>query len=275
MTAAARRGCSVAGCPRPHHARGLCRTHYERARRRRPRPRAARHLGYDAAHRRVRAARGRATDQPCESCGAPAAAWCYDCADPNELSDARGRHYSLDPDHYRACCRYCRRRAEVDRSSPLPIVWQRPALDVEAAARLYCAGASSRGVAALMGVSRGVVLRALRTAGVPIRPPVAPRRRPRRYPVTPRPHRPSSFPRGQEPDPSHSTPIFTNQSATPTTRLSNTTSPTSTDQTHEQEQPPQTQPQSQYGPTHQRSHGGCRRPCGPAAPEFQDPLEEA
>ena len=106
--------------------------------------------------------------------------WCYDGTDPAERVDPRGRRYSLDPDRYRPSCRFCLRQAVADRDAAFPRPRRRPSLDVERAARLYQAGASSRGVAALMGVSPGTVRRALRAHGVTIRPPIAPARPPRR-----------------------------------------------------------------------------------------------
>lgn len=179
---------------------------------------------YRTAHRRVRAARGTPSDHRCASCGGLAVVWCYDGTDPTELADQRGRRYSPDPARYRPLCRFCRRRDVVERSASLSPVWHRPELDVERAERLYRAGASSRGIAALMGVSRGVVLRALRARAVPIRPPVAPPRRVRRYPVTPRPHPTASPHRDHDEDDTTSRhPIFQEQISTTSTRTSTTT----------------------------------------------------
>ena len=162
------RPCAVPGCGRPHYGHGYCRAHHARWRRHGD-PRAdLADRGADhgarraqriwAAHRRVRATRGTAAGHRCSGCGGPAAVWCYDGADPAERVDPRGRRYSLDPDRYRPSCRFCLRRAAVDRRAAFPRPRRRPALDVERAARLYAAGASSRGLAALMGVSRDAVL---------------------------------------------------------------------------------------------------------------------
>jgi len=201
--------------------------------------------------------------------------WCYDGADPAERVDPRGRRYSLDPDRYRPSCRFCLRRAAADRRAAFPRPRRRPRLDVERAARLYQAGASSRGLAALMGVSRDTVLRALRAHGVAIRPPVAPARRSRRHPVTPAATHDSRPPSDHRTNATrHQTSISTNDTAIPsrqpsshTTTTSTTTSSPSRDQNDRQH----TDPNSQSGPTHQRSLGVGRAPCGPAAAEPQDP----
>lgn len=63
---------------------------------------------YTLAHRRVRAAKGGATKQPCERCGNPAHAWAYNHQDPNEfLCEEIGSPYSGDPQYYNALCRTC------------------------------------------------------------------------------------------------------------------------------------------------------------------------
>lgn len=168
-------GCTVPGCARPHLARGYCRAHYVRWQRHHdvrasvPVARRARGggLSYSAAHQRVRAARGTPTTQRCAECGAPAALWAYDGSDPDEQTDpARGRRYSLDPARYRARCRSCHRQAVTARHRSPGV---QHGLDVVRAARLYRAGASARGIAALLGVGRDAVLTALRAHGVPIR----------------------------------------------------------------------------------------------------------
>lgn len=170
------RACSVPGCERPHKARGYCRPHYRRWQRHGG---AAvdvpigRGVGYRAAHKHLRAERGAAAGQECAECGGAAALWSYDGTDPHErIEPARGRRYSLDPDRYRPRCRFCHRRAAVDRGAVLPSTIGRaaPDLDVERAARLYQAGASARGIGALLRVSPDAILRALRAHGVPIRP---------------------------------------------------------------------------------------------------------
>lgn len=76
-----------------------------------PQPRV---VGYRAAHMRVLAARGRASDHLCVGdCGRPAADWAYDNADPDELVttvNGAPRRYSLNPDRYQPMCRRCHKR---------------------------------------------------------------------------------------------------------------------------------------------------------------------
>jgi hypothetical protein len=207
-------------------------------------------VGYWACHRRVKAVRGPAPVHRCADCGTAAAVWSYDGTDPAALTDARGRRYSLDPLRYQPRCRFCQRRAVVDDSAPLRPSWRRPELDAARAEQLYRAGASSRGIAALMGVSRGVVLRALRARAVPIRPPVAPQRRRHRYPVTPRPASAATHAGDREqPQPDSSPPIFNDPtsitaSTSPTTTTTSSSSPDQEPQ-HDQNQNNRTEPQSQ------------------------------
>ena len=169
--------CSIPGCPRHRIARGWCRAHYERWRRhgdlagdapirhrRKPLD-----VSYGAALQRVRTRRGPASAQPCAGCGQAAAAWLYGGDDPEERRDGRGRRFSLDVDRYGPYCRFCHRRAVVDRRAELPRGVVAPAFDVERAARLYRAGASSTGIAALLHVSPAAVITALRNHDVPIR----------------------------------------------------------------------------------------------------------
>jgi hypothetical protein len=126
-------------------------------------------VGYWACHERVKAGRGAASAHRCAECGAPAADWSYDGTDPAERTDpGRGYRYSLDPARYRPRCRSCHRRATVAARRPRsasPTV-----LDVDRAARLYRDGASTRGIARLLGTSRTAVYTALRARGVAMRP---------------------------------------------------------------------------------------------------------
>lgn len=119
-------------------------------------------------HRRLTADRGPADRHVCAECGAPAVVWSYDGTDPDERTETvDGTRYSLDLDRYRPRCRPCQRgfaRAGRGRT--------RPDLDVERAARLYRAGATARGIGALLGRSPAAVLRALRAHGEQIRPPI-------------------------------------------------------------------------------------------------------
>ncbi|GAA3224604.1 hypothetical protein GCM10017691_12730 [Pseudonocardia petroleophila] len=153
-------------CGRPHHGRGLCRPHWDRFHRGGDMGAEIRDAaavpGYCAMRQRLVAARGPAAAQPCAGCDREAQLWSYDGTDPVERTDpARGRRYSLDPDRYRPLCRSCHRRATA-RGAAGP-------LDVERAAWLYRAGASSRGIGAVLDASPSAVLRALRAHGVPIR----------------------------------------------------------------------------------------------------------
>lgn len=79
---------------------------------------------YLGAHYRVHAERGRASEHTCP-CGAPAAQWAYDHADPEELTEARinqgGRRrvmrYSAKPEHYVAMCVPCHVRWDRERAA--------------------------------------------------------------------------------------------------------------------------------------------------------------
>lgn len=62
--------------------------------------------GYGAALNRVRRARGRAADQPCRDCEAPAFRWVLAGGGTH---DQEGRVYSLDPDDYVPLCARCHR----------------------------------------------------------------------------------------------------------------------------------------------------------------------
>lgn len=194
------RRCTVAGCERPHKAHGYCRTHYRRWQRHgdpladapvRDRAPAAGPSAWSAL-RRVRIERGPATGQVCAECAGLAAVWSYDGTDPDERTQpgpqagpgaeepadssstaaaGRERRYSLDPGRYRPLCRFCHRRAVLDRAAPVPEPRRgAPVMDVERAARLYEAGASAAGIAGLLRVSPDAVLRALRARAVTIRP---------------------------------------------------------------------------------------------------------
>jgi hypothetical protein len=76
-----------------------------------PRPGARREdPGYTGAHYRVKFIHGPASAHSCVDCGGCAEDWSYDHADPDELTDPRGRPYSLDPSRYAARCRSCHKR---------------------------------------------------------------------------------------------------------------------------------------------------------------------
>jgi hypothetical protein len=275
--------CDVPGCGRPHYGQGYCRAHHARWRRHGDpdveSPIAAPAAGYvvlsvSGAHRRVRATRGTPAGQRCAGCGGEATVWRYDGADPAERVDPHGRRYSLDPAHYRPCCRFCLRRAGADRHALLPTSRRRPAFDVERVARLYAAGATSRGLAALMRVSPGTVLRALRAHGVAIRPPVAVTRRSRRHHVTADPSTTSRTPNDHRTHATNrSSSSFTNDSAIHSRQPSRHTTTTTSSQRRDQNEGQHNDPRAQSGPTHQRSLGVGRVPCGPAVTEPQDPRE--
>jgi len=167
--------CSVPDCGAPHYGRGWCVAHYRRwARTGDPgtaRPlRARTGEGYRAALRRLREARGPATGRPCAECGRPADRWSYDGTDPDERTDpGRGTRYSCDPTRYRPRCLSCHRRSS---SSRRPV----SAIDIERVIWLYNAGATTRGIGAVLGVSAATVSRALRAHGLELRPAGRPTR---------------------------------------------------------------------------------------------------
>lgn len=160
-------------CTRRHYGHGFCRAHHARWRRHGD-PQGSVPIehktggGYWSAHQRVNAERGPAAAQRC-ACGAAAREWSYDGTDPEERAcPARGWRYSLDPGRYLPRCRSCHRRATVAHSRP-----RRPSpsvVDVERVARLYRAGATAPGIAALLGTTRTAVYTALHRSNVPIRP---------------------------------------------------------------------------------------------------------
>jgi hypothetical protein len=100
--------------------------------------------------------------------------WSYAGGDPDEHRDpARGVRFSLDLSRYRARCRSCHRRLAPRRGGP--------SIDRERVLRLYRAGASSTGIASLLGVTPSAVLAVLHAAGEPLRAPGRQRRTPIRY----------------------------------------------------------------------------------------------
>lgn len=112
--------CTIEGCDRPHCAGGLCKPHANRLYRRGETgsptvPSGTRNPGivsYGAAHARVAATRGKASDLRCDFCGDQAFDWAYDHEDPDEVSgDNYGSAcvYSLDVLHYLPLCRPCHR----------------------------------------------------------------------------------------------------------------------------------------------------------------------
>lgn len=80
-----------------------------------PRPGAVREVVlYQSAHGRVKQLRGAASLHPCIDCGGSATDWSYDHGDMNELTDERGRPYSVDPSYYHPRCRPCHKRFDND-----------------------------------------------------------------------------------------------------------------------------------------------------------------
>lgn len=121
--------CTIDGCTDEHVALGLCDRHYARLRKHgdplhfEPRvgERAPNWKGdeitYTAAHHRVRAIHGSASNHSC-TCGQPAIEWAYDHKDPNALTAVANGcevRYSTDPTHYIAMCRPCHRKLDYHR----------------------------------------------------------------------------------------------------------------------------------------------------------------
>ena len=119
--------CAIEGCDRKHLALGLCDRHFQRYQRwgdpyyTSERAAGEFHwawrgdeVGYGAAHERVRAVRGSASEHSCCACGGAATQWAYDHEDASErLSDVGP--YSVNPDHYRPMCVPCHKRFDLAR----------------------------------------------------------------------------------------------------------------------------------------------------------------
>ena len=269
--------CEVPGCGRPHYGHGYCRAHHARWLRHghpradcrsRRRPPVTRVLSVSGAS--PAGARGPGAQR---GSGAPAAAAGSGVVlrrhGPRERvgPDTAAATASTRPATGRAAGSACNRPPSIS-GAAFPRPRPRPALDVERAARLYAAGANSRGLAALMGVSPGTVRRALRAHGVTIRPPIAAARRARRYRITAAPSTTGSTPRDHHTnDTIHPSSIFTNDSAIHSRQPSTHTTTTTSSQRTDQNQGQHKDPRAQCGPTHQRSLGVDRVPCGPAAPD--------
>lgn len=111
-----RSNCRVDGCERVSVARGVCSAHHKRLMRHGD-PTAGRKspndvlvvqptvVTYSAAHYRVRAALGKASDHRCP-CGDAAAEWSYVGGAERELVED-GQPYSLDIGDYEALCHSC------------------------------------------------------------------------------------------------------------------------------------------------------------------------
>jgi hypothetical protein len=249
--------CAVPGCGRPLRSRGWCASHYRRWQRhgnaQPDRPVASRTSqpgGYWSLRRRLVGERGPAADYRCADCAAMAACWSYDGGDPDERVDlVRGVRYSMDLDRYRPRCRFCHRQAVRAVTDPLTAARRAaPGLDPDRAACLYEAGATCRGIGALMGVSPDAVARALRTLDVPLRPSGR-NRRPEPAIST---HNEENTGPDQQPEPkSTTTPELPENLTTRTTQDMNTT----------------TQPPTR--PMHPDRSVTAAGPDGPPAPEQQ------
>lgn len=77
---------------------------------------------YEAAHKRVHYARGKAKDYPCSRCGGNAKDWAYIHGSPGERpagTGANGRShgpYSLNPEEYEPMCAPCHKDYDLERA---------------------------------------------------------------------------------------------------------------------------------------------------------------
>lgn len=129
----ARGVCRVADCDKQLHGHGLCSMHLSRKKRHgdplitTPRPVYAlaelnckwqgEDVTYGAAHKRVRTRHGAASLHACIDCGGQAAQWSYNHTDPSERSDAKGRRFSPDSDHYSPRCVPCHRAFDANEAA--------------------------------------------------------------------------------------------------------------------------------------------------------------
>lgn len=80
---------------------------------------------YGTAHVRMRRDRGRASGYTCIGCGATAADWAYDHADPEErFCTITGNAFSVDAEHYDPMCRSC--HVTLDRNQPVARRYKHP-----------------------------------------------------------------------------------------------------------------------------------------------------
>ena len=74
-------------------------------------------MNYETAHRRVKTARGKASNYQCVHCRRHSAKhWAYDHADPVEVVDSRGRRYGTI-EHYMPLCYFCHTNFDRPHSS--------------------------------------------------------------------------------------------------------------------------------------------------------------
>lgn len=120
--------CSVLSCTTDAVAKGMCHHHWRRVRRHGDpeyvTPSTGQYnnywhgdnIGIGAAHDRVRAAKGAATQHQCVDCGQAAKQWAYDHTDPSEkVGDNHGCPcpYSVDPAYYQPMCVPCHKRFDL------------------------------------------------------------------------------------------------------------------------------------------------------------------
>lgn len=79
---------------------------------------------YEAAHRRIDAAHGKAKTHTCVGCGGPGAQWSYDHGDADEMlyEYKPGKYcaYSADMDRYQARCMSCHTRFDMAHADSAP-----------------------------------------------------------------------------------------------------------------------------------------------------------
>mgnify|MGYP001596234233 FL=1 len=74
-------------------------------------------IGYKAAHLRVKALRGVASNHACVDCGGRAGDWSYTNDCPRERISQMGLAYSPDPTRYVARCRSCHKRYDIEQAA--------------------------------------------------------------------------------------------------------------------------------------------------------------
>lgn len=133
---AARRGCAVTDCPRPHLARGWCSLHLQRARRTgdplkvraphryQPRTENLAWVGdaatYTTVHSRLRAQLGPASGYCCHDCDGPAREWSLIHGHETErVCPSNGRAFALDLAAYVPRCASCHRVYDLDHDRQL------------------------------------------------------------------------------------------------------------------------------------------------------------
>lgn len=119
--------CSIDGCgrARKYLATGWCQTHYHRWYRTgttelTPRDPDRYSWTYHVAHTHIRQEAGRASENLCIGCGAPAKEWAYDGTDPSEKQQmlrVKGSdypvRYSVWPEFYKPLCYPCHRAEDA------------------------------------------------------------------------------------------------------------------------------------------------------------------